>query len=69
LQNAWKSFTDPGSVATMRSTWPLDISFSALRARRIGSGQLRPRASSSLSWIIVWAIEASAPRVGNIRNV
>src|SRR6266545_2021503 len=49
FENASKSFTEPGSVATMRSTWPLVISVSAFLALRIGSGQLRPRASSSLS--------------------
>jgi hypothetical protein len=49
LANASKSFTDPGSVATMRSTCPLAMSLSAFLARRMGSGQLSPRASSSLS--------------------
>jgi len=45
--------TDPGSVATIRSTWPLDSSVSAFFARRIGSGQLRPRASRSLSKFVI----------------
>ncbi len=52
LEKAWKSFTEPGSVATMRSTWPLVMSASAFLARRMGSGQLSPRASSSLSKFI-----------------
>src|SRR3990172_6558212 len=49
LENAWKSFTDPGSVARILSTWPEVMSVSAFLVRRMGSGQFRPRASSSLS--------------------
>src|SRR5205085_9303163 len=48
-ENAWKSLTAPGSVATTFSTWPDCSSASAFFVRRIGSGQLRPRVSSSLS--------------------
>ena len=45
---AWKSRTEPGSVATTLSTSPLSMSASAFLAFRIGSGQFRPRVSSSL---------------------
>src|SRR5574340_210296 len=45
--NAWKSRTDPGSVATTLSTSPLRSSASAFFAFRIGSGQFSPRASTS----------------------
>ena len=38
---------EPGSVATTRSSSPLAISDSAFLALRMGSGQLRPRVSSS----------------------
>src|ERR1043165_9275106 len=45
----WKSFTEPGSVASTLSTWPDCRSVSAFFVRRMGSGQFSPRASSSLS--------------------
>src|SRR6185295_2425216 len=45
----WKSFTEPGSVASTFSTCPERRSVSAFFVRRMGSGQFRPRASSSLS--------------------
>src|SRR5262249_13204330 len=45
----WKSFTEPGSVASTLSTWPERRSVSAFFVRRMGSGQFSPRASSSLS--------------------
>src|SRR5437764_9383242 len=47
LANAWKSRTEPVSVATMRKTSPLASSASAFLALRIGSGQFKPRASRS----------------------
>ena len=37
------------SVASTRSTWPEAMVFSAFLALRMGSGQLRPRASTSRS--------------------
>jgi uncharacterized protein len=48
-ENASKSFTEPGSVDTTFSTWPDCSSFSAFLVRRMGSGQLSPRVSSSRS--------------------
>src|SRR6188768_3045384 len=51
-QNAWKSFTEPGSVAVTLSTWPDCSSPSAFLARRMGSGQLRPFTSSSRSAVV-----------------
>src|SRR6185436_906662 len=48
-EKVWKSLTAPGSVATTFSTWPEARSVSAFLVRRIGSGQLSPRVSSSLS--------------------
>src|SRR5450830_749617 len=48
LAKAWKSRTEPGSVAMMRSTSPLCSSANAFFAFRIGKGQFKPRASSSL---------------------
>src|SRR4030042_5183206 len=47
LANAWKSFTEPGSVARIFSVWPAPISCKNFLVRRIGRGQLRPRASRS----------------------
>src|SRR5688572_9816296 len=53
-EKAWKSLTEPGSVASTLSTWPDAMSVSAFLVRSIGSGQLSPRASSSLSnWMAV----------------
>src|SRR5689334_19367035 len=49
LEKASKSLTEPGSVATIRSTCPLVMSVKAFFALRMGNGQLRPRASRSLS--------------------
>lgn len=46
---AWKSRMEPGSVAITLSNWPLTIFARAFFALSIGNGQLRPRASSSLS--------------------
>src|SRR5262249_11704721 len=60
LANAWKSFTAPGSVASTRSTCQLLRSASAFFARRIGSGQFRPRTSRSLSKFVV--IATGSPR-------
>src|SRR3954467_15761601 len=48
----WKSFTDPGSVASTFSTCPERRSVSAFFVRRMGSGQFSPRASSSLSKVM-----------------
>jgi hypothetical protein len=53
LANAAKSFTEPGSVATIRSTCPACISANPFFARKMGSGQFKPRASTSLSKFIV----------------
>ena len=50
---AWKSRTEPGSVATTFSTSPLAMSASAFLAFRIGSGQFRPRVSISFCASIV----------------
>src|SRR5690606_41171830 len=44
---AWKSRTALGSVVVTRRTWPLSICASAFLARRIGSGQVSPLASTS----------------------
>jgi hypothetical protein len=44
---AWKSRSEPGSVATTLSTSPLFMSASAFLAFRMGSGQFRPRVSIS----------------------
>src|SRR4051812_24436077 len=46
LENAWKSFTAPGSVAITRNTCPETMSFSDFLVRKMGSGQFNPRASS-----------------------
>jgi hypothetical protein len=43
-EKVWKSLTAPGSVATTLSTWPERHVGERLLVRRIGSGQLRPRA-------------------------
>ena len=47
--NAWKSRTEPGSVASTRRSSPLAMSLSARLALRMGSGQFNPRVSSSLA--------------------
>src|SRR4030067_3709563 len=52
LAKAAKSLTEPGSVDRIFSTCPLVTSPRAFLARRIGRGQFRPRASSSLSKFI-----------------
>src|SRR5688572_6481988 len=49
LQKVWKSFTEPGSVATIFSTSPALSPVSAFLVRRIGSGQFNPRVSSSFA--------------------
>ena len=51
--NAWKSRTLAGSVAVMRIVCPDVMSFSAFFVRRMGSGQLRPRASISRSIVCI----------------
>ena len=43
----------PASVATTLSSWPLCMSVSAFLALRIGSGQLSPRVSISLSMFML----------------
>src|SRR5215813_1455722 len=48
-EKAWKSLTEPGSVASTRSTCPEAISLSDFLVRSIGNGQFSPRASSSRS--------------------
>ena len=48
-QNARKSRTVPGSVASTRSTSPAATPCIALRARSTGSGHLSPRVSSRVS--------------------
>lgn len=58
LQNAAKSFTEPGSVATTFNTWPDSRSASAFLARRIGNGQFSPLTSSSRwYWVVVMFYE------------
>src|SRR5690606_2878910 len=47
------SLTEPESVDVTRSTWPELRSLSAFLVLMIGSGQFRPRASSSLSKFIL----------------
>ena len=49
-------YTDAGSVARMRSTWPLFMSLRAFFVRSIGNGQLSPLASSSRSICIACSI-------------
>src|SRR5207247_3171782 len=49
LEKVWKSLTAPGSVASTLRTCPDCMPLSAFLVRRIGSGQFRPRASSSRS--------------------
>ena len=48
-EKTWKSITAPGSVAIILSTCPEAMSARDFFERRIGSGQFRPRTSSSLS--------------------
>ena len=43
----FEAFTEPGSVAIILSVCPSDIPPNAFLARRIGSGQFKPVASSS----------------------
>ena len=43
------SQTEPGSVATTRSTWPDAMSVSDFLVLTMGIGQARPDASNSLS--------------------
>ena len=50
-QKAWKSGTEPGSVASTSSLAPLGSSDSTFLVFRIGSGQARPLVSSVLSGI------------------
>src|SRR5262245_53415921 len=52
--------TEPGSVARTRSTCPLVSSESAFFARRIGSGQLSPRTSRSLSKVAVVIVRSAS---------
>ena len=58
---AWKSRTEPGSVATTFSTSPLDMSASAFFAFRIGSGQFRPRVSISFCASMVLSPSVDRP--------
>src|SRR3982074_11686 len=53
LQNAWKSFTEPGSVAMTLRTCPAVRSPRTFLALRMGSGQLSPRTSSSRSKLCI----------------
>jgi len=62
LGEGLKSLTEPGSVARTRSTCPLPSSAKAFLARRMGSGQLRPRTSKSLSKAVI------VPRVRSKRG-
>ena len=56
-QKAAKSLTEPGSVATTRSTCPEDMSARAFLARRIGNGQLSPpRYGRFTVWNIAWLV-------------
>src|SRR5512134_1814624 len=64
LAKACMSFTEPGSVAMILSTWPDCISASDFLVRRIGSGQFRPRASSSLSKFISLLLSNCGARLG-----
>ena len=66
LAKAWKSFTEPGSVAITLSTWPLASSPSAFLAFRMGSGQFSPRASRSLSKFMLHLL-SGAHHTGNAR--
>ena len=55
----WKSITEPGSVATILMTCPVDISDNAFLVRNIGSGQTNPRTSNSRSTCNVASLYAS----------
>ena len=48
-ENAWKSRTALRSVVTTHNTCPLSICARAFLARRMGRGQVRPLASTSIS--------------------
>src|SRR3989442_15958678 len=79
LEKVWKSLTAPGSVASTLRTCPDCMPVSAFLVRRIGSGQFRPRASSSRSksikYYAAWtsrvfrAREALALRVAHLERV
>src|SRR5947208_567944 len=76
LEKVWKSLTAPGSVASTLRTCPDCMPVSAFLVRRIGSGQFRPRASSSRSKSIkhyaAWRSrprEALALRVAHLERV
>src|SRR3569833_633314 len=56
LAKAAKSLTEPGSVDRIFSTCPLATSARAFLARRMGRGQFRPRASSSLSKFMLFSL-------------
>jgi len=56
LEKASKSLTEPGSVATMRNTCPLDILPRVFFALSMGRGQFRPHASSSWSNSDIWLL-------------
>src|SRR3546814_66515 len=47
MAKAWESRVALGSVVDTRSTWPLSIWARAFLARRMGSGQVSPLASTS----------------------
>ena len=59
-QKAWKSRSEPGSVATTFSSCPLSSPASAFLALRMGSGQFSPRVSSSWSASMSVGPEAGA---------
>src|SRR5450830_336713 len=52
-QNALKSLTEPGSVEMIFKTCALSISLKPFLQRKIGNGQFRPLASTSLSNSII----------------
>src|SRR3989454_1007199 len=66
LEKVWKSLTAPGSVASTLRTCPDCMPVSAFFVRRIGSGQFRPRASSSRSksikYYAAWTSRARRPQ-------